>query len=230
MPRSPLFRGGSWWPTVSGGEEQTVGDPSRVRVSGPLACYADGFRRSWPGGATRVVLPPCSCRWWAIWAGGLPAGAWMARVDGCDGGRLPGGAPQHGVRQPLVASGVGAAAGVPATTRRRARAGGSGPEAGPVGALLGRYARWLATERGLPRRRSSGTWGCPAVRRGLRQADQVALEHLCAGTSPRSCRPLPRRWWWDATADGDRAAVAAAVLARRGLIDQPVVAAVPPVA
>jgi integrase/recombinase XerD len=43
-------------------------------------------------------------------------------------------------------------------------------------------------------------------------------------------RPLPQRAWWDATADGDRAAVAARFLYVEGFIDQPLAAAVPPVA
>ena len=37
-----------------------MNDPNRVRVTGPLALYAEGFREGWRRGATRPGLWRCS--------------------------------------------------------------------------------------------------------------------------------------------------------------------------
>jgi integrase/recombinase XerD len=208
-------------------------DPSRVRVSGPLACYADGFcgelaEGGYSRGAAAVQLQVMGhLSGWLARRGLDGSGLTAAVVDAYLAERRSTGCASHWSRRALAPL-LGFlqqrdVAPVPGT---------SGPEAGPVEALLGRYARWLASERGLAETTIQRNVGLvrPLVA-GLRRADRVELEHLaagdvtafvvaqrqdvCGGTPPRmvtALRSLLR------------------FLHVEGFIDQPLVSAVPPVA
>lgn len=208
-------------------------DPSRVRVSGPLACYVDGFRgelagRGYSRGAAAVQLQVMGhLSGWLARRGLDGSGLTAAVVDAYLAERRSLGCASHWSRRALA----------PLLGFLQQRAviavpGISGPEAGPVEALLGRYGRWLATERGLAEAtiRRNVELVRPFVA-GLQRADRVELEHLCAGDVTAfvvaQCR----------NARGGtppRMVTALRSLLRflhvEGFIDQPLAAAVPPVA
>src|SRR6266536_6228577 len=174
MPRSWLCRGGGRWGLYGGdragevgiitglirawsvfpspivdGEEQTMRDPSRVRVPGPLESYAEDFRGELAGrgyspdaAAVQLQLMGHLSRWLA--GQGLdPTGLTPAVVDAYLAERRSLGCASHWTRRALAP--------LLGFLQRREVAPASvasGP-AGPVEALLGRYARWLAAERGL---------------------------------------------------------------------------------
>jgi site-specific recombinase XerD len=208
-------------------------DPSRVRVSGPLACYADGFRgelaeRGYSRGAAAVQLQVMGhLSGWLARRGLDGSGLTAAVVDAYLAERRGTGCASHWSRRALAP--------LLGFLRRRDVApvlGTSGPEAGPVEALLGRYARWLASERGLAEttiRRNVGLVR-PFVA-GLRRADRVELEHLGAGDVTAfvvaQCQDVRG-------GTPPRMVTALRSLLRflhvEGLIDQPLAAAVPPVA
>ncbi len=208
-------------------------DPSRVRVSGPLACYADGFRgelaeRGYSRGAAAVQLQVMGhLSGWLARRGLDGSGLTAAVVDAYLAERRSTGCASHWSRRALAPL-LGFlqqrdVAPVPGT---------SGPEAGPVEALLGRYARWLATERGLAETTIQRNVGLvrPFVA-GLRRADRVELEHLGAGDVTAfvvaQCQDV-------GGGTPPRMVTALRSLLRflhvEGLIDQPLVTAVPPVA
>jgi hypothetical protein len=154
-------------------------DPSRIRVPGPLEPYAEGFRgelagRGYSPGAAAVQLQLMAhLSGWLAGRGldpaGLTSALWTPTWRSAAGWGVP--------AQPLDTSGVGAVAGVPATTGVVPAAATPGP-AGPVAALLGRYARWLAAERGLAQ--TTIQRNVELVRpfvAGWEAAGGVALEH-----------------------------------------------------
>ncbi len=208
-------------------------DPSRVRVSGPLACYADGFRgelaeRGYSRGAAAVQLQVMGhLSGWLARRGLDGSGLTAAVVDAYLAERRSTGCASHWSRRALAPL-LGFlqqrdVAPVPGT---------SGPEAGPVEALLGRYARWLATERGLAETTIQRNVGLvrPFVAR-LRRADRVELEHLGAGDVTAfvvaQCQDVRG-------GTPPRMVTALRSLLRflhvEGFINQPLVTAVPPVA
>jgi integrase/recombinase XerD len=208
-------------------------DPSRVRVAGPLACYADGFRgevaeRGYSRGAAAVQLQVMGhLSGWLARRGLDGSGLTAAVVDAYLAERRSTGCASHWSGRALAPL-LGFlqqrdVAPVPGTC---------GPEAGPVEALLGRYARWLASERGLAETTIQRNVGLvrPFVA-GLRRADRVALEHLGAGDVTAfvvaQCQDVHG-------GTPPRMVTALRSLLRflhvEGLIDQPLVAAVPPVA
>ncbi len=208
-------------------------DPSRVRVAGPLACYADGFRgevaeRGYSRGAAAVQLQVMGdLSGWLARRGLDGSGLTAAVVDAYLAERRSTGCASHWSRRALAPL-LGFlqqrnVAPVPGT---------SGPEAGPVEALLGRYARWLATERGLAETTIQRNVGLvrPFVA-GLRRADRVELEHLGAGDVTAfvvaQCQDVRG-------GTPPRMVTALRSLLRflhvEGFINQPLVTAVPPVA
>lgn len=207
--------------------------PSRVRVSGPLACYADGFRGelaegSYSRGAAAVQLQVMGhLSGWLARRGLDGSGLTAAVVDAYLAERRSTGCASHWSRRALAPL-LGFlqqrdVAPVPGT---------SGPEAGPVEALLGRYARWLASERGLAETTIQRNVGLvrPLVA-GLRRAGRVELEHLAAGDVTAfvvaQCQDVRG-------GTPPRMVTALRSLLRflhvEGFIDQPLVTAVPPVA
>jgi integrase/recombinase XerD len=219
--------------SIIDGEEQTVRDPSRVRVAGPLAGYADGFRgalaeRGYSRGAAAVQLQVMGhLSGWLARQGLDGSGLTAAVVDAYLAERRSLGCASHWSRRALA----------PLLGFLHQRAvvpvpGTPGPEAGPVEALLGRYGRWLATERGLA---EATIWRNVELVRpfvaGLQRADRVELEHLCAGDVTAFVVARCRN------ARGGtppRMVTALRSLLRflyvEGFIDQPLAAAVPPVA
>ena len=208
-------------------------DPSRVRVSGPLACYADGFRgelaeRGYSRGAAAVQLQVMGhLSGWLAHRGLDGSGLTAAVADAYLAERRSMGCASHWSRRALAPL-LGFlqqrdVAPVPGT---------SGPEAGPVEALLGRYARWLASERGLAETTIQRNVGLvrPFVAR-LRRADRVELEHLGAGDVTAfvvaQCQDVRG-------GTPPRMVTALRSLLRflhvEGFINQPLVTAVPPVA
>jgi integrase/recombinase XerD len=129
-------------------------DPSRVRVPGPLESYAEDFRGELAGrgyspdaAAVQLQLMGHLSRWLA--GRGLdPTGLTPAVVDAYLAERRSLGCASHWTRRALAPllgflqrREVGPAEVTPGPV--------AGPVAGPVVALLGRYAHWLAAERGL---------------------------------------------------------------------------------
>jgi integrase/recombinase XerD len=210
-------------------------DPSRVRVAGPLACYADGYRgalaeRGYSRGAAATQLQVMGhLSGWLAGRGLDGSGLTAAVVDAYLAERRSLGCVSHWSRRGLAPL-LGFlhqhhVAPVPGT---------SGPPAGagPVEALLGRYGRWLAAERGLAETtiRRNVELVRPFVA-GLQRADRVELERLRAGDVTAfvvaRCRDVRG-------GTPPRMVTALRSLLRflhvEGLIDQPLVAAVPPVA
>ncbi len=207
-------------------------DPSRVRVPGPLESYAEDFRGELAGrgyspdaAAVQLQLMGHLSRWLA--GQGLdPTGLTPAVVDAYLAERRSLGCASHWTPRALAP--------LLGFLQRREVAPASvasGP-AGPVEALLGRYARWLAAERGLAETtiRRNVELVRPFVA-GWERAGRVELEHLRAadvtafvvtrcqnargGTAPRmvtALRSLLRFLHVD------------------GLIDQPLATVVPSVA
>jgi integrase/recombinase XerD len=127
-----------------------VRDPSRVRVAGPLAGYADGFHgalaeRGYSRGAAAVQLQVMG----HLSGVACPPGPGRFGADGGGGGRLPAerrslGCASHWSRRALAP--------LLGFLRRREVTPAPmlpGPTSPPVEALLARYARYLAGERGL---------------------------------------------------------------------------------
>jgi integrase/recombinase XerD len=207
-------------------------DPSRTRVSGPLEPYAEGFRgdlagRGYsPGAAAVQLLVMGHLSGWLAGRGLDSTGLTPALVDAYLAERRSLGCASHWTRRGLAPL-LGFLRGrevVPAETT-------PGP-AGPVEALLGRYARWLAAERGLAE--TTIRRNVELVRPFLAGRDTgggVALEHLrvadvtafvvarCrdarGGTAPRMVGALRSLLGF---------------LHVEGLIDQPLAAVVPSVA
>src|SRR6266540_3412863 len=189
------------------GEEQPMRDPSRIRVPGPLEPYAEGFRgelagRGYSPGAAAVQLQL------------------MAHLSGWLAGR---GLDTAGLTSALVDAYL---------AERRRLGCASHWTRRPLEALLGRYARWLAAERGLAE--TTIRRNVELVRpflAGWEAAGGVALEHLRAadvtafvvahcqdargGTAPRMVGALRSLLGF---------------LHVEGLIDQPLASVVPPVA
>jgi len=124
-------------------------DPSRVRVAGPLEPYAEGFRgelagRGYSPGAAAVQLQLMAhLSGWLAGRGLDTAGLTPALVDAYLAERRRLGCASHWTRRALAP--------LLGFLRRRQVVPAEvtpGP-AGPVEVLLGRYARWLAAERGL---------------------------------------------------------------------------------
>jgi integrase/recombinase XerD len=207
-------------------------DPSRVRVPGPLEPYAEGFRgelaeRGYSPGAAAVQLQLMGhLSGWLTGRGLDSTGLTSALVDAYLAERRRLGCACHWTRR-AVAPLLG-------FLRRRQVVPAevtSGP-AGAVEVLLGRYARWLAAERGLAETtiRRNVELVRPFVA-GWEAAGRVALERLRAadvtafvaarcqgargGTTPRMVGALRSLLGF---------------LHIEGLIDQPLATAVPPVA
>src|SRR6266498_2633441 len=117
-------------------------DPSRVRVPGPLEPYAEDFRsqlaeRGYSPDAAAVQLQLMGhLSGWLAGRGLDATGLTAAVVDAYLAERRSSGCASHWTRL--------ASAPPPAPAEVT-----PGPVAGPVEALLCRYARWLAAERGL---------------------------------------------------------------------------------
>ncbi len=208
-------------------------DPSRVRVPGPLEPYAEDFRsqlaeRGYSPDAAAVQLQLMGhLSGWLAGRGLDATGLTAAVVDAYLAERRSSGCASHWTRLALAP--------LLGFLQRREVAPAEvtpGPVAGPVEALLCRYARWLAAERGLAETtiRRNVELVRPFVA-GWERAGRVALEHLRAadviafvvarchdargGTAPRmvtALRSLLRFLHVD------------------GLIDQPLATAVPSVA
>jgi integrase/recombinase XerD len=207
-------------------------DPSRIRVSGPLEPYAEGFRgelaeRGYSPDAAAVQLQLLAhLSGWLAGRGLDSTGLTSTLVDAYLAERRSLGCPSHWTRRALAP--------LLGFLRRRGvvPAEATPGPAGPVEALLGRYARWLAAERGLAETtiRRNVELVRPFVA-GWERAGRVALEHLRAadvtafvvahchdargGTAPRmvtALRSLLR------------------FLHVEGLIDQPLASVVPAVA
>ena len=207
-------------------------DPSRVRVPGPLEPYAEDFRsqlaeRGYSPDAAAVQLQLMGhLSGWLAGRGLDAAGLTAALVDAYLAERRSLGCASHWTRRALAP--------LLGFLQRQQVAPAevtSGP-AGPVEALLGRYARWMAAERGLAETtiRRNVELARPFVA-GWERAGRVQLEPLRAadviafvvarchdargGTAPRmvtALRSLLRFLHVD------------------GLIDQPLATAVPAVA
>jgi len=214
------------------GEEQPMRDPSRIRVPGPLEPYAEGFRgelagRGYSPGAAAVQLQLMAhLSGWLAGRGLDTAGLTSALVDAYLAERRRLGCASHWTRRALAP--------LLGFLRRRevVPAEATPGPAGPVEALLGRYARWLAAERGLAE--TTIRRNVELVRpflAGWEAAGGVALEHLRAadvtafvvahcqdargGTAPRMVGALRSLLGF---------------LHVEGLIDQPLASVVPPVA
>lgn len=207
-------------------------DPSRVRVSGPLESYAEDFRgelagRGYSPAAAAVQLQLMGhLSGWLAGRGLDGTGLTAAVVDAYLAKRRSSGCASHWTHRALAP--------LLGFLQRREVAPAEvtpGP-VGPVEGLLGRYARWLAAERGLAETtiRRNVELVRPFVA-GWERAGRVELEHLRAadvtafvvagchdargGTAPRmvtALRSLLR------------------FLHVEGLIDQPLATAVPAVA
>jgi len=207
-------------------------DPSRTRVPGPLEPYAEGFRgelagRGYSPGAAAVQLRLMAhLSGWLAGRGLDTAGLTSALVDAYLAERRRLGCASHWTRRALAP--------LLGFLRRRGvvPAEATPGPAGPVEALLGRYARWLAAERGLAE--TTIQRNVELVRPFLAGRDTgggVALEHLRAadvtafvvahcqdargGTAPRMVGALRSLLGF---------------LHVEGLIDQPLATVVPPVA
>jgi integrase/recombinase XerD len=208
-------------------------DPSRVRVAGPLEPYAEGFggelaELGYSPDAAAVQLQVMGHLSWWLTGRGLDGTALTpALVDAYLTERRSLGCPSHWTRRALAP--------LLEFLRRREVVPApvvSATSASAVEALLGRYARWLAAERGLAETtiRRNAELVRPFVA-GWEAAGRVELEHLRAadvtafvvarchnsrgGTAPRmvtALRSLLR------------------FLHVEGLIDQPLATVVPSVA
>ncbi len=194
-----------------------MGDPSRVRVTGAAAAVRAGVC----GGAGPAGVQ--------AERGGVPAaadgasepldgrrGSWAGGADAGGGRGVPGGPARRGLRHVAVAEGAGAAAGLSCggwAWFRRLRL----PRSTPAEALLGRYRRYLVTERGLAVVTARGY--ADMVRPFLAGREEAGgLDAGGAdgggGDGVRAGR-LPGQAEGLGEADGDRAAVAAGLPARR---------------
>ena len=208
-------------------------DPSRVRVSGPLESYAEDFcgelaERGYSPDAAAVQLRLMGhLSGWLAGRGLDGTALTPVLVDAYLAERRSLGCASHWTRRALAP--------LLGFLQRREVAPAEAPPglaAGPVETLLGRYARWLAAERGLAEAtiRRNVELVRPLVA-GWERAGRVALEHLRAadvtafvvahcqnargGTAPRmvtALRSLLR------------------FLHVEGFIDQPLATAVPSVA
>ncbi len=206
-------------------------DPSRVRVPGPLEPYAEDFRsqlaeRGYSPDAAAVQLQLMGhLSGWLAGRGLDATGLTAAVVDAYLAERRSSGCASHWTRLALAPL-------LGFLQRREVAPAEVPPGLGPVEALLCRYARWLAGERGLAETtiRRNVELVRPFVA-GWERAGRVQLEHLRAadvtafvvarchnargGTAPRmvtALRSLLR------------------FLHVEGLIDQPLATAVPSVA
>jgi integrase/recombinase XerD len=157
-------------------------DPSRVRVAGLLESYAEDFRddlagRGYSPDAAAVQLQVMGhLSGWLAGRGLGSTGLTPAVVDAYLAERRSLGGASHWTRRALAPL-LGFLQG-----REVAPAEVPPGPAGPVEALLGRYACWLAAERGLAETtiRRNVELVRPFVA-GWERAGRVALEHLCAG-------------------------------------------------
>jgi integrase/recombinase XerD len=207
-------------------------DPSRIRVPGPLEPYAEGFRselagRGYSPGAAAVQLQLMAhLSGWLAGRGLDTAGLTPAVVDAYLAERRRLGCASHWTRRALAP--------LLGFLRRQqvVPAEATSGSAGPVEALLGRYARWLAAERGLVE--TTIQRNVELVRPFLAGRDTgggMALARLCAadvtafvvahcqdargGTAPRMVGALRSLLGF---------------LHVEGFIDQPLASVVPPMA